>query len=297
MLIVGIFLAIILTRLAFGLWGIHSVTNPSWHDWLNILLANSRQVNLAILGLCLFLGVFLVNIIYWCLRILLDVKKKNKIVKYTFSVLSIIGLVILAYVGYSLVKDFSEEAKYIQNISIKQVKSDTLFLNLKTTDYTNNTIIYKKSNFPFGHYKLIFDNEKIMDFLKVDIIPAETDSFELVAYQLASGNTRKEATFRAKNISYQINQDNSLMVFDPHISFPIDDKWRSQQVKLVLKVPKNKVIYMDKSMKKVIYDIDNVSNTLDRDMVRHYWIMRNEGLTCMDCYERQSKLRKNDGLE
>ena len=33
----------------------------------------------------------------------------------------------------------------------------------------------------------------------------------------------------------------------------------------------------------MIYDIDNVTNTFDGDMVNHKWTMLPEGLTCDDC--------------
>ncbi|MCC7533545.1 MAG: hypothetical protein IT246_06350, partial [Bacteroidia bacterium] len=35
-------------------------------------------------------------------------------------------------------------------------------------------------------------------------------------------------------------------------------------------------------MRPLIYDIDNVTNTYDGDMINHKWTMRSNGLTCDD---------------
>jgi hypothetical protein len=36
-------------------------------------------------------------------------------------------------------------------------------------------------------------------------------------------------------------------------------------------------------MEKIIYDIDNVNDTFDSDMVNRRWIMTSRGLECVDC--------------
>ena len=54
-------------------------------------------------------------------------------------------------------------------------------------------------------------------------------------------------------------------------------------MQLVLKVPVGKTIYINRNMKHIINDIDNVTNTWDGDMVSRRWIMTADGLKCLDC--------------
>ena len=54
-------------------------------------------------------------------------------------------------------------------------------------------------------------------------------------------------------------------------------------MKLILKVPVNKEIFLSKRMERIIFDIDNVHGTIDNDMVDRKWIMTKQGLTCVDC--------------
>ena len=50
-------------------------------------------------------------------------------------------------------------------------------------------------------------------------------------------------------------------------------------------IPVGRIIYLDENVEDLIHDIDNVSHTWDRDMLRKKWIMKEEGLTCLDCAE------------
>jgi hypothetical protein len=43
------------------------------------------------------------------------------------------------------------------------------------------------------------------------------------------------------------------------------------------------VIYLDKSLENMIYDIENVTNTYDGDMINLSWMMTENGLRCLDC--------------
>ena len=61
------------------------------------------------------------------------------------------------------------------------------------------------------------------------------------------------------------------------------DKLRAQDVKIILKVPVNKVIYLSKRMERIIFDIHNINDAIDNDMVNRRWIMTNTDLECIDC--------------
>jgi hypothetical protein len=132
------------------------------------------------------------------------------------------------------------------------------------------------------------DEDKFrIGYPELNIVPSETDSFELVAIRTAHGYDKKEAVNRAKNIGYSISQIDSTILFNGYFDIKNEDKLRAQDLQLVLKVPMNKTIYLGKRMERIIFDIDNIHNTLDSDMVNRRWIMTNRGLQCVDC----------DGLE
>ncbi|MFB0924999.1 MAG: hypothetical protein QMB65_06925, partial [Vicingaceae bacterium] len=61
------------------------------------------------------------------------------------------------------------------------------------------------------------------------------------------------------------------------------NKIRGQEINVNIYLPVGKSIYLDKSLRHVIYDIDNVTRTRDRKMLGKRWVMLEEGLTCLDC--------------
>jgi hypothetical protein len=71
----------------------------------------------------------------------------------------------------------------------------------------------------------------------------------------------------------------SSLVFDPNFLITENGRWRDQKVNITVKVPEGKTIFLGKNMDKIIFDIDNVSNTWDGDMVCKYWEMKPEGLS------------------
>jgi hypothetical protein len=107
----------------------------------------------------------------------------------------------------------------------------------------------------------------------------------LVILNTARGNTSKEAAQRAEAIEYNFSLKDSTLSFEPYFSFSVDNKWRNQEVKLTLLVPPGKSVFIDKSAGKIIYDIENISNTWDSDMLGKKWTMLNNRLACVNCFD------------
>ena len=60
-------------------------------------------------------------------------------------------------------------------------------------------------------------------------------------------------------------------------------KFSAQEVDIKLSLPKGKVIYFDKSVKNLLDDVENTTNTWDGHMVGRRWQMTENGLKCIDC--------------
>jgi hypothetical protein len=60
-------------------------------------------------------------------------------------------------------------------------------------------------------------------------------------------------------------------------------KYRGQHVKLILKVPVGKSVFLKQGSRHIIYDIKNVTNTYDGDMIGKTWTMTEDGLECKTC--------------
>ncbi len=81
--------------------------------------------------------------------------------------------------------------------------------------------------------------------------------------------------------SWSISND-SLRV-SPYFILEKGNKVRSQKARYILYIPVGKAITLAPSAKEVIYDIPNITNTRDRNMLGHTWLMTEKGLKCSTC--------------
>jgi len=106
---------------------------------------------------------------------------------------------------------------------------------------------------------------------------------ELKVIKSSDGKSRKDAANNARQITYNYNVTDSSLFLGNYLSVNKEDKIRGQQVKMKLYLPIGKTIYLDKSVKYILNDVDNVTNTWDKRMIGERWVMLEEGLTCLDC--------------
>ncbi|MDD4426492.1 MAG: hypothetical protein PHS40_11250, partial [Mariniphaga sp.] len=93
------------------------------------------------------------------------------------------------------------------------------------------------------------------------------------------GRSRENARIFASDLIYSYSLNDSVLLVDPYFHLDEEKKWRDQKVNITVKVPEGKTIFLDEGMVDIIYDIENVTNTWDGDMIGKFWEMKPEGLT------------------
>ncbi len=256
-------------------------------EFLKIILPKSISSQLVIIGLILFIAIPLLSLIISGLKYLLGIKQKNKVVKYTANIFWLIGLTILVYVGIEIGMDFSEEAAFKQKIELIQPTGKTLSLDVASIQNGDDDFSHflKHKNIHFGDWEIISQNDSAFFFgyPTLNIVKSDTDTFELYALKSANGFDKKEANYRAKRIEYSVKSSDSSLVFDNFFEINKIEKLRAQDVQLILKVPINKSVFISKNMEQIIFDIENIQNAYDSDMVNRKWTMTENGLSCIDC--------------
>jgi hypothetical protein len=71
-----------------------------------------------------------------------------------------------------------------------------------------------------------------------------------------------------------------------------NEKYRGQNVHLVLKLPVGKSVVLDKSLGNMLNDVSNTMDAYDDEMPGHEWKMTDDGLKCMDCPDNMNRSRK-----
>ena len=154
----------------------------------------------------------------------------------------------------------------------------------------------EKTLLQLGKWNLLRRDGKAIAYgnAQFDVLPSKTDSFELVIFRIASGATKKEATARANSIQYRFAQLDSVVKLDNYYETAYDQKWRNPKVKIRLRVPVGKAVFLSPSLKNILFDVENVSNTLDGDMMGRRWVMQSDGLHCMDCKGINTRSESSD---
>jgi phage shock protein PspC (stress-responsive transcriptional regulator) len=281
-IIIGLLLLIIVSSALFGQTGNISINDDvfSMQQLFGLFFANDSQAFYTGIALFLFIGIPLMMIIYNGVKLLLSIRTKNKYVSRSAGILWLVGLIMIIILGNKIGNQFSEKATNKNKVTLTFPKSNTLYLRVKDVyenDHSNSLIINNKTIFSYN------DENINLRYPELTVVKSESDSIELIVKAQSRGKNKKEAIVLAKNISYEFMQTDSLLEFMPYFTIPENDKWRGQNVYVELHLPKGTIIYLSKSMKGIIYDIKNETNTWDGDMIGRRWVMGEEELRCIDC--------------
>lgn len=310
--IIGVLMVIFGVIFFFGLFssvfGLSFLThNVEGKEWIDLLLLDGKDFYLGLIGISIFIGTPIIMMIYGGVKILFKIKYSNRWVNLSAGIIWLIGFFLVLMVGIKTGSDFNKTAKVRENISV--IPYNTLVLKMHEMPVNFHEISesdedkegekgyksYRRNN----DYMIGTNNgaKYLLGHAQLNIIKSQTDQISLVVVKEAKGSDKRAATERAKNISYNVSQMDSVIEFDNLFKVNNADKFRVQDITVILKLPVGKIVYLDKSLENLIYDIENVSNTYDGDMINRRWIMTENGLKCLDCDGLISVDDHNNGVD
>lgn len=295
----GIMLFVGLLSVLLGFGKIDSLTTG---EFANSFAGPDFPIFWAKFALSLAIGIPLVMLIYKGMKMLLGIKYHNRWINIGAGIAWVVGIIMSLCFAGSFANEFSENATLKQQSEVRWPASDTLYLKANTNyNHSGDDISFSadRPNFSVDHDRWIIDRQgKVSTWWgkpHVRII-ASDDSLGVFVIKTARGLEKNDAAKRAKDISYSLEQKDSVLLVDKYYSFPSSDKFRKQEVEVLIKMPRNKVIYFDASVKKLLYDVDNTNEIYDEDMVGKYWKMTENGLTCLNC-PKEELHKKNWHIE
>ncbi|MFH1322181.1 MAG: PspC domain-containing protein [Bacteroidota bacterium] len=288
----GIAFIIALLSGLFGANTILSITPTgistfAFDELLSIFFISRDQIVLGTIALLLVFGIPLIALIYGGIKLLLGIRKKVRGLGMIAVAFWISGCILFTYISVQMINDFAKKGVSKKSILVSQPKGKTLYLDVLDGEFQENDVDEYDSRIVFDDWYCFYnDGERInFGYPKLDVVRSKTDSFEIVLIYTARGESRKKANKRAGNINYQLSTIDSLVQFNPYYSLPDNEKWRDQEVKILVRAPLNASVHLGKGLEKIIYDIDNVTGTYDHDMTGKKWTMLEDGLTCVGCDE------------
>ncbi|MEO6134726.1 MAG: PspC domain-containing protein [Ginsengibacter sp.] len=210
----------------------------------DFVLTDGWQTLFAWGSLIFFIGVPVVGIITFIIRRIARIKTSNKLMRYSFIGLWIIGIACFVLLVSSVGRDF----KGINSLHEEKIALVNPAVNsLEVKPFQN--INYRRNGWfniePFGTYGLT-DDTAFIGNVRIKIKKSLTDSFEVSVMKFANGNTRKYADTLADLITFNVEQRDSILMMDRAISINKTDKFRNQYVEVTIAVPVGKRITIEK---------------------------------------------------
>jgi phage shock protein PspC (stress-responsive transcriptional regulator) len=210
--------------------------------------------------------------------------------KYTLLGLWIVSILILISFG---IKQGIESA-YDSRISEKQIISinptDTLKIKFRFND------LYAKG---FKNN----DSELVQDASNKNIIYSNNVTFEILESneatpyiqieKLAEGKSLSDAKQRAEKIKYSYKIENNELILDNYWLTDVENKFRDQEVKIYLYLPKGIVFKADESVQKYD-DSDNDYFNLHHSSDDYIYKVESNKIKCLNCPKNET-YEYNDG--
>lgn len=276
-------------------------SNSDIANWKSVIFNSSVNYALGILAFVIVIGIPIFMLLYAGIKLLFKISYSNRWLNLSLGLIWLVGLIIGFYVTVSTVKQFSENSRVKEVVELHGlgdtivIKLNPALATLKTLNYDNNDDLdtyFGKNHggYQFGEVK---GKLSIIGFAGLDVVESKTDSVELVINYTSRGPTKRDANENAKTIKYSYKQINNQLIFDEIFSVLEGAKFSAQEVDIKLSLPKGKVIYFDKSVKNLLDDVENTTNTWDGQMVGRRWQMTENGLKCIDCEGLDEESIKN----
>jgi phage shock protein PspC (stress-responsive transcriptional regulator) len=247
-------------------------------EFLNIFV-NPNVAHLAEICFFLIIAIPVISIVYGGIKLIFKLKTNDKMVGISALLLWFVSAAIFVVLLLSESRNFSEEGKTVETFNLKTSAKDTLYVRINNVPGQGT----KDKHIDMGHHRLnVYINSDTRKFYgrpAFTIEKAEDSDFELVIKKNSQGETRKDAIDNAKQIIINYFNRDSVLLLDPSFILPESNKWRAPEVRITLKVPENKVVFLDKGLSDIIEDVQNVTDTYDQEMLNKKWIMTKDGLS------------------
>lgn len=211
------------------------------------LLDGFWQNFLAWSTLILFLGVPIIALLIWLIRRIMGVRSRNHYLGYTFGSLWILGLVSAILLSGMIARNFRSKTSVKDELPISQPTSDKLLVKVMQ----GNVKYYGSDWFGFdGNMPFFSKNEDsiMMNTIRVKLIKSNDSLYHIYSVKFSNGNTPAIAENLAYRINFNVQQKDSTLYLPVGFSITQRDKFRNQQVMLVVEVPVGKRIEIDRSV-------------------------------------------------
>ena len=215
----------------------------------NFILEGTWQNLLAWSTLIFFLGVPVLSLITWLVRRIIGVRSKNHYLGYVFGSLWFIGLASAITLAGMFARNFKTRSGVEDTIPVSQPTTGKF-----TVDVANNNIRYYNDDW-FG---IEWDEDMpfygnntdtlMMNTIRVNVVKSKDSLYHVSRVRFSRGNNADVARNLAGRIDFNVIQQDSTLILPKGFAISKNEKFRNQQVLVVVEVPVGKRIELNHSV-------------------------------------------------
>ena len=301
---IGVLLIIIsittILALVIGLFTVGSLDfiHEGWF-YQNSLLFNNSGLPIWMVSILAFIlvGIPFFFLFSLGLRILSNNSKSiGKVTNLSLLGIWLVALLISIFFATKQYVNSAYDGYVTNNQEINLTTNDTLSIKLVDNEKLLNNVVLRRD---WG-YKVVFDEDNeeriYSDNIRVNIYKSENGKIMVKTRKSSNGKSRMDARENANEIVHNFRLEDKDLKLNGYFLSDANNRYREQKIYIDIFIPVGQVIYLDKSTKSFLYDIDNIQDIYDRDMPKHYYKMTEEGLTCLDCdevHENEEEIKLN----
>jgi len=204
------------------------------------------QYALAWGGIILVLGIPFLALATWIVRRLIGVRTRSHLLGYFFAILWVagfFGLIALASVFFS---DFSTKNFVEETVPVTQPVTGRLWINVDNTAGTPWHSYRHRWFYDDGMddapFRIISPDSLWLNTVKVKVTRSADSLYHVYETRSSRGSSAEEARNLAAHISFSIAQHDSTLTLPGGFTISRRDKFRNQQVMVLVEVPLGKEI-------------------------------------------------------
>ncbi|WP_159519840.1 PspC domain-containing protein [Sunxiuqinia indica] len=234
------------------------------------------SLTILLIAIGFLVGIPLLGILFIGTKMVFRYNTNNKVIFLGTLGVWLVALVTVIVVSLAQVDNYSKQTTVTESNKVECDSCQTLYLNLADDNYSGRHNYYMD----LDRMKVITENGEttLLGRPRLDVERSNTDDFVILVRKKSRGASSEEAKDNVQEIVYQYQLNDSTIYFDPYYRLADGSRWLQQEVDITVKVPENKRVYLGDELVKIIYDIENTSNTWDGDMAGKYWKMTELGL-------------------
>jgi phage shock protein PspC (stress-responsive transcriptional regulator) len=182
----------------------------------------------------------------------------NATVGWAMFALWLVGIIGLSFTLPAVIQEYRNEGEYTTT-TYYQIEDSKLVLDIYETGYEE------------------------FNGVRVKLRGYDGDQIKLVQEFSARGATKKAAIDHARNIGYNIAQQDSVLVFDSNLDYSAETRLRGQDLLMTMYIPYGQTFIMKNDFDNLIYYSFGYQGYSSSQIIGNTWMFNPTGLECITC--------------